>query len=67
VDGYLSIADAAILCKRPYISMYNAATSGALGPVHRAAGRYLLTVEGVEAYRRANQVEKQASSAKQTS
>jgi hypothetical protein len=63
VDGYLSIAEAAILCRRPYISMYSLATAGKLGLVHRVGRNYLLTVEGVEAYR-ASQAEKHASSAK---
>jgi hypothetical protein len=64
VDGLLTLPEAALRCKRPYISMYSLATAGKLGPVHKHGRNYILTVKGVEAYLEAQRAKGQASSFK---
>jgi hypothetical protein len=55
--GFFSIAEVALLCQRPYVTVYNHATAGRLGPVKKQGRLYFLTPEGVAAYQ-ASLVEK---------
>jgi hypothetical protein len=65
VDGCLTIPEASLLCKRPYISMYSLATAGKLGPVQKHGRTYVLTVKGVEAYLQGQRAKEQNGAKKQ--
>ena len=64
VNGCLTIPEASLLCKRPYISMYSLATAGKLGPVQKHGRTYVLTVKGVEAYLEAQRAKEHARARK---
>lgn len=46
----ITLPEAAVRIGRPWYTAHRLALSGALGPLEQVAGRWILTIAGVDAY-----------------